>query len=90
MKRIVVLLTLLAAVACSEPLEFADWTIPVPVGTPVLEYPGVVIGKGLQSVLATKVDSLEEWVESETKIVANIAAEPAVRDLSRQVVAAYE
>ena len=24
--------------ACSEPLEFADWTIPVPEGTRIIEY----------------------------------------------------
>ncbi len=38
MKRASILLTLLAAVACSEPLEFADWTIPVPEGTRIIEY----------------------------------------------------
>ncbi len=37
-RSLVVLLALLAAVACSEPLEFADWTIPVPEGTLVREY----------------------------------------------------
>ena len=38
LRSIVVLLALFAASACSEPLEFADWTIPVPDGTPILEY----------------------------------------------------
>ena len=38
MKRVGILLTLFAAVACSEPLEFADWTIPVPEGTRIIEY----------------------------------------------------
>ena len=38
LRAIVVLLTLFAAAACSEPLEFADWTIPVPEGTRVIEY----------------------------------------------------
>ena len=37
-RSIVALLALLAASACSEPLEFADWTIPVPDGTPLKEY----------------------------------------------------
>lgn len=33
---------LLSLAACtSEPLEFADWTIPVPEGTPVIEYAAV-------------------------------------------------
>jgi hypothetical protein len=33
---------LLAVAACStEPLYFPDWTIPVPEGTPVIEYGGV-------------------------------------------------
>ena len=27
--------------ACSEPLEFADWTIPLPEGTLVIEYAAV-------------------------------------------------
>ncbi|MBW2397617.1 MAG: hypothetical protein JRG95_25515, partial [Deltaproteobacteria bacterium] len=27
--------------ACTEPLEFADWTIPVPEGTPIIEYAAV-------------------------------------------------
>ena len=30
-----------AASACSDGLEFADWTIPVPPETPVIEYPAV-------------------------------------------------
>jgi len=38
LRSIVAMLALLAAVACSEPLEFADWTIEVPEGTPVSEY----------------------------------------------------
>ena len=36
---IVVLLALVAAAACAEPLEFADWTIPIPEGVRVVEYP---------------------------------------------------
>ena len=44
MKRAsIILLTLFAAVACSEPLEFADWTIPVPEGTRVIEYAHVAL-----------------------------------------------
>ena len=40
----VILLTLFATVACSEPpVEFADWTIPVPEGAQVIEYPAVPI-----------------------------------------------
>ncbi len=38
LRSTVVLLPLLAAAACSEPLEFADWTIPVPEGTRIVEY----------------------------------------------------
>jgi len=40
MKRVVVaLLGLLSVVACtSKPLEFADWTIPVPAGARIIEY----------------------------------------------------
>ena len=41
LRSIVVLLALLAAAACSEPLEFADWTIAVPEGTRIIEYPYV-------------------------------------------------
>ena len=29
--------------ACSEPLEFADWTMPVPEGTRILEYAGIPV-----------------------------------------------
>ncbi len=36
------LLLCLVSLACTpEPLNFADWTIPVPEGTQVIEYPGV-------------------------------------------------
>ena len=38
LRSIVVVLALLAVVACSEPLEFADWTIPVPEGARIIEY----------------------------------------------------
>ena len=38
LRSLVAILALLAAAACTEPLEFADWTIPVPEGTPVHEY----------------------------------------------------
>ncbi len=41
LRSIVVLLALLAASACSEPLEFADWTIPVLEGTRIIEYAAV-------------------------------------------------
>ena len=41
--RSIVLLTLFAAAACSEPLEFADWTIPVPEGTRIIEYDDALI-----------------------------------------------
>ena len=36
-------LLLLSAACTSEPLEFADWTIPVPEGTPVIEYAAVAM-----------------------------------------------
>ena len=36
-----ILLCLLVASCTSEPLEFADWTIPVPEGTPIIEYAAV-------------------------------------------------
>lgn len=39
MKRTVAVACLVSALsACSEPLEFADWTIPVPEGTRIVEY----------------------------------------------------
>ena len=41
-RSIVGVLALLAASACSEPLEFADWTILVPEGTRVIEYAAAV------------------------------------------------
>ncbi len=34
---------LLSLSACAEPLEFADWTIPVPEGTRVIEYAAVPV-----------------------------------------------
>lgn len=40
-RRLVLVLASVATLACSEPLEFADWTIPVPEGTRIVEYPGV-------------------------------------------------
>ncbi len=43
LRSIAVLLTLPVAVACAEPLEFADWTIPVPEGTRIIEYVAVPI-----------------------------------------------
>ena len=43
LRLIVVLLALFGAAACSEPLEFADWTIPVPEGTEVFGYAPVPI-----------------------------------------------
>ena len=39
----IVVLLALSAAACSEPLEFADWTIPVPEGTRIIEYAAVPI-----------------------------------------------
>jgi len=40
LRSFVAMLALLAAVGCSEPLEVADWTIPVPEGTRIIEYAG--------------------------------------------------
>ena len=42
--RIIAALILLLGFACtSEPLHFADWTIPVPEGTPIIEYAAVAM-----------------------------------------------
>ncbi|MCH7824351.1 MAG: 6-bladed beta-propeller [Acidobacteria bacterium] len=38
LRSIVAVLTLFTASACFEPLEFADWSLPVPDGTPVFDY----------------------------------------------------
>ncbi len=38
MRKAVAILTALAAIACSEPLEFDDWAVPLPEGTRILEY----------------------------------------------------
>jgi hypothetical protein len=46
----------LATAACSEPLELADWTFPVPEGTTVFEYPGV----GLEE-RDEWIDLVEDW-----------------------------
>ncbi len=40
-KAAIPLLLATALSACAEPLEFADWTIPVPQGTRIIEYPTV-------------------------------------------------
>ena len=42
-KPFAIALMLLSGIACSEPLEFADWTIPVPEGTRTIEYAAVPI-----------------------------------------------
>ncbi len=39
--RALVLVVATGTLACSEPLEFADWTVPVPPGTPIIEYAAV-------------------------------------------------
>ncbi len=41
---------LVALAACAEPLEFADWTVPVPDGTPTLEYAYVPIEERTQRI----------------------------------------
>ena len=43
MKRTICLLAVLISGACAEPLELADWTIPVPEGARIIEYddPGI-------------------------------------------------
>ena len=43
MRRGLCVVALVAVVACSEPLEFADWTIPVPEGTRIIEYAAVPV-----------------------------------------------
>lgn len=54
-RRLASSLALLAAAGCSEPLLFADWTLPVAEGTPVVEYEYVPIDRrGGDSI---------EWVE---------------------------
>jgi hypothetical protein len=42
--RVVPALAAISLAAClAEPLDFPDWTIPVPEGTPIIEYPAVPI-----------------------------------------------
>ncbi len=40
--------------ACSEPLEFADWTIPVPEGTRIIEYAAVPIEERTEQIEVIK------------------------------------
>ena len=60
--RQAVLLAFLAIVlsACSEPLEFADWTIPVPEGTRVIEYAHVPLADRTE-----RIELVEDLVISE-------------------------
>ena len=45
LRSIVVLSTVLLAAACSEPLEFADWTLPLPDGATIAEYAWVPLAE---------------------------------------------
>jgi hypothetical protein len=54
--RLALLAIGLAATACSEPLDLADWTFPLLEGTQVLEYPGV--GSDARSEW---IDLVEDW-----------------------------
>jgi len=44
------------AVGCSQPLEFADWTIPVPEGTEVIGYPAVPFDERGDALVALRED----------------------------------
>jgi hypothetical protein len=56
--RLLILSACVAIIACSEPLEFADWTIPVPEGVQVHEYAPVPI------------EERREWIELDAEVVA--------------------
>ncbi len=49
-REVVFAFVAIASSACSEPLEFADWTIPVPEGTRVIEYAHVPIAARTQRI----------------------------------------
>ncbi|MCH8992842.1 MAG: 6-bladed beta-propeller [Acidobacteria bacterium] len=67
LRLIVILLALLVAVACSEPLEFADWTIPVPEGTRIIEYAAVPI----EDREGSHIELVEDLVIEERQADAN-------------------
>lgn len=50
----VVLVAVAATCACAEPLEFADWTIPVQDGTPVFEYAMVPMSERRANLIVTE------------------------------------
>jgi hypothetical protein len=43
--------------SCSEPLEFADWSIPVPEGSRIIEYPAIPTGERIE-----RLDFVEDLV----------------------------
>ena len=53
-QAVAVLLSLSAVSCASEPLEFADWTIPVPEGTWIIEYPAVAREERVENLRVEK------------------------------------
>jgi serine/threonine protein kinase len=49
-----------------------------------------VVGEGLQSFLAHKVETLEEWIEEELKVAKIVAADPVIHDAIVSAVKAYD
>jgi hypothetical protein len=49
-----------------------------------------VVGEGLQSFLAHKVETLEEWIEEELKVAKIVAADPVIHDAIVKAVKAYD
>lgn len=48
-----------------------------------------VVGEGLQSFLASKVETLEEWIEQELKVARIVAGDPVITDAIQKTVNAY-
>jgi len=54
--KVVAALLALIPAACAAPLEFPDWEIPVPEGTPVVEYAGVPVGERGDELIEMSLD----------------------------------
>jgi hypothetical protein len=71
--------------ACSEPLEFPDWTIPVPEGTPIVEHGGVTI-----SGRSDRIELVEDLVvgaeESDDEVIIYSPFDVAVDESGRMFV----
>jgi len=96
--RVVAVCLLFSSIACTpEPFDFPDWTIPVPEGTPIIEYPAVPMEERTERielvedlVIGQRGDDSNYLLYGPTHVIADSRGRIFVQDTRNRRIQVYD